>query len=156
MIFVSQRVTFAGCTRFFENSAHSSVESSNTMKSDKLLTANSYLLLPIIAVVLIVSTIVGTLCFLHYLRVRKEEMNVYVNPQHDDFMNTACLKTADFGIVDNKDSEKRIHYDHFACDDIILLYTKNSTSFMALMKDFRETLGKICSCYVGSVCIANR
>ncbi|XP_019887928.1 uncharacterized protein LOC105281599 isoform X2 [Ooceraea biroi] len=133
------------CARAFENATR--VENTNTISSDRLLSANSYLLLPIIAVVLLVSTIVGTLCFLHYLRIRKEEMNLYVNPQHDDFMNPACLKPADF-IVGNNGSEKRIYHDNFTCDDIILLYTKTSTSFAALMKDFRETLAKICSCYV--------
>jgi len=133
----------------FENSAH--IESTNIIKSDKLLNTSSYLLLPIIAVVLIVSTIVGTLCFLHYLRIRKEEINLYVNPRHDDFMNPVCLKPADFSMIDHNDSEKRIHQDNFTCDDIVLLYTKNSASFMSLMKDFREMLAKICSCYVGLV-----
>jgi len=141
---------FVGCVKTFENSAH--IENTNIIRSDKLLNTSSYLLLPIIAVVLIVSTIVGTLCFLHYLRIRKEEINLYVNPQHDDFMNPVCLKPVDFSMIDHNDSEKRIHHDNFTCDDIVLLYTKNSASFMSLMKDFREMLAKICSCYVGFAC----
>lgn len=136
---------FAGCLKTSDNSLH--IESANEIKSDKLQNTSSYLLLPIIAIVLIVSAIIGILCFLHYLRIRKEEVNLYVNPQTDDFLNSACLKS-DFGIVENNDTEKEIEHDHFKCDDIVLLYTKSSTSFMALMKDFRETLAKICSCSV--------
>lgn len=109
-------------------------------QSDTLLSANSYLLLPIIAIVLIVSAVIGILCFRHYLRIRKEEINLYVNPQHDD---SNCLKSTDSGIIEN--SEKEIGNP---CDNIVLLYTNSSTSFMALMKDFRKTLAKMCSCSV--------
>lgn len=132
------------CVRTFETSQH--VES--IKESDEPLDTSSYLLLPIIAIVLIVSTIVGTLCFMHYLRIRNEEVNLYVNPQQDDFTNPACFKSTDFGIIDNNDSEKGINHDNLMCDDIILLYTKSSSSFMALMKDFREILAKMCSCSV--------
>jgi hypothetical protein len=125
-----------------DNSLH--IESVNEKKS---LNTSSYLLLPIIAIVLIVSAIVGALYLLHYLRIRKEEVNLYVNPQPDDFLNSTCLKS-DFGIVENNDIDKEINHDNFKCDDIVLLYTKSSTSFMTLMKDFRETLVKICFCSV--------
>lgn len=120
---------------------------SEMIKSDKLLTANLHLLLPIIIIVLIVSGIIGTLCFWH-LCIRKKKVTLYVNPQHDDFLNSACFESTDLSIVDNNDSEKEIDHDNLSSDDIVLLYTKNSISFMALMKDFRETLAKMCSCSV--------
>ncbi|KMQ89967.1 neural ectodermal development factor imp-l2, partial [Lasius niger] len=78
--------------------------------------------------------------------VKSKEVTLYVNPQHDDFLNSACFESTDLSIVDNNDSEKEIDHDNLSCDDIVLLYTKNSMSFMALMKDFRETLAKMCSC----------
>ncbi|XP_067207144.1 uncharacterized protein [Linepithema humile] len=133
------------CQKTSDNSLH--IDNAIEIKSDKLLNTSSYLLLPIIAIVFIVSAIIGTLCFLHYLRIRKEEVTLYVNPRPDDFLNSACLKS-DFGIIENNDTEKEIDHDNSKCDDIVLLYTKNSTSFMALMKDFRETLAKICSCSI--------
>ncbi|XP_020292312.1 uncharacterized protein LOC109858966 isoform X2 [Pseudomyrmex gracilis] len=126
------------CVNSFENAPH--------IDNTKVIASSSYLLLPIIAVLLIVSTIAGAVCFLRYVRIRKEEVNLYVNPQHDDFLNPTCLKSTNFDIVDG--SEKGVDHDNTACDDIILLYTKSSTSFMTLMKDFRETLAKICSCSV--------
>ncbi|XP_070152617.1 uncharacterized protein [Polyergus mexicanus] len=122
-------------------------KSGEMIKSDKLLTANLHLLLPIIVIVLIVSGIIGTLCFWH-LCIRKKKITLYVNPQHDDFLNSACFRSTDLSIVDNNDNEKEIDHDNFSSDDIVLLYTKNSISFMALMKDFRETLAKMCSCSV--------
>lgn len=133
------------CLKTSDNSLH--IENAIDIKSNELPNTSSYLLLPIIAIVLIVSAIVGALCLLHYLRIRKEEVNLYVNPQSDNFLNSACFKS-DYGIVENNDAEKEINHDNFKCDDIVLLYTKSSTSFVALMKDFRETLAKICSCSV--------
>lgn len=109
-----------------------------------LFSARSYLLLPIIAVVLIVSAIIGILCFRRYLRIRKEEIkHLYENPRQDD---SNCLKATNFDIIDN--SEKEIDHDNPSCNNIVLLYTNSSTSFMALMKDFRKTLAKMCSCTV--------
>lgn len=131
-----------GCVKSFENTPSVVNVQSRMMSSDKLLSTSSYLLLPIIAIVLIVSAIIGILCFWHYLRIRKEEVSLYVNSQHDD---SDCLKSIDFGI---SDSEKGISHDNLSCDDVILLYTNNSTSFMALMKDFRQTLAEMCSCSV--------
>jgi len=117
---------------------------SRQMKSDMLLSTSWYLLLPIIAIVLIVSAVIGILCFWHYSCIRREEINLYINPQHDD---SDCPKSIDFDIVDNV-IEKTIDYSNSSCDDIVLLYTNHSTSFMTLMKDFRETLTKMCSCSV--------
>lgn len=135
------QIIFTDCVpKTSENSLH--VGNTSTI-NDKWLSAN-VLILPIIAIVLIVSAVIGILCFWHYLRIRKEEVNLYVNPQHDD---SDCLKSTDFGIIDNV-SEKRIDHDNPSCDDIVLLYTNSSTSFMILMKDFRETLTKMCSCPV--------
>lgn len=114
-------------------------------KSEKLVGAN--LQLPIIAFVLIGLAIIGTLCF-WYLCTRKKEVTLYFKPHHDDFLNSACLESTDLSIVDNNDSEKEIDHDSLSHDDIVLLYTKNSISFMALMKDFREILAKMCSCSV--------
>ncbi|CAL1676004.1 unnamed protein product [Lasius platythorax] len=122
-------------------------DSIEMIKSDKLPSANLYLLLRIFATILIVLAIVVILCFWH-LCIRKKEVTLYVNPQHDDFLNSACFESTDLSIVDNNDSEKEIDHDNLSCDDIVLLYTKNSMSFMALMKDFRETLAKMCSCSV--------
>ncbi|KAL6440365.1 hypothetical protein ACFW04_003126 [Cataglyphis niger] len=122
-------------------------ESRETIKSNKLLGANLHLLLPIIVIVLIVLVIIGTLCFWH-LCIRKKKVTLYVNPQHDDFLNSGCFESTDLSIVDNNDSEKEIDHNNLSCDDIVLLYTKNSISFMALMKDFRKTLAKMCSCFV--------
>lgn len=134
-----------GCLRTTDNSLH--IEIANEIKSDKIVITSPHLLLPIIAIVLIISAIVGALCLLHYLRIRKEEVNLYVNPQPDDILNSVCLKS-DFGIIENIDTEKEIDHDNLKCDDIVLVYTKSSTSFVALMKDFRETLAKMCSCSV--------
>ncbi|XP_018352560.1 PREDICTED: uncharacterized protein LOC108754623 [Trachymyrmex septentrionalis] len=117
---------------------------SRQMKSDMMLSASWYLLLPIIAIVLIVSAVIGILCFWHYSCIRREEINLYINPQHDD---SDCPKSIDFDIIDNV-IEKTIDHSNSSCDDIVLLYTNHSTSFMTLMKDFRETLTKMCSCYV--------
>lgn len=133
---------FAGCTN---TSLHN--DSIEMIKSDKLPSANLYLLLRIFATILIVLAIVVILCFWH-LCIRKKEVTLYINPQHDDFLNSACFESTDLSIVDNNDSEKEIDHDNLSCDDIVLLYTKNSMSFMALMKDFRETLAKMCSCSV--------
>lgn len=135
------QIMFVGCVNA------SLYHESEMIKSDKLLTANLHLLLPIIIIVLIVSGIIGTLCFWH-LCIRKKKVTLYVNPQHDDFLNSACFESTDLSIVDNNDSEKEIDHDNLSSDDIVLLYTKNSISFMALMKDFRETLAKMCSCSV--------
>ncbi|XP_011701290.1 PREDICTED: uncharacterized protein LOC105457985 [Wasmannia auropunctata] len=128
------------CVKSYDHWLHVATVS-REMKSDKVLSASSYLLLPIITIVLIVSAI-GILYFRYYLCNRKEEVNLYVNPQHDD---SDCPKSIDFGIIDNV-SEKEI--GNPSCDDIVLLYTNNSSSFMTLMKDFRETLAKMCSCSV--------
>lgn len=92
--------------------------------------------------------IAGALYFIHYLRLRNEGVNLYVNPQQDDFTNSTCLKSTDFDIVETNDSKKDIDRDNLAYDDIVLLYTKSSVSFMAMMKDFREMLTKMCSCTV--------
>ncbi|XP_014480368.1 PREDICTED: uncharacterized protein LOC106747399 [Dinoponera quadriceps] len=132
------------CTRTFEDSQH--VET--VTKSTKTQHTSSYLLLPIIAIVLVVLVIVVTLYFMHYLRIRNEGVNLYVNPQQDDFTNPSCLKSVDFDIVENNDNEKVIDRDNLTYDDIVLLYTKSSVSFMAMMKDFREMLTKMCSCTV--------
>lgn len=113
--------------------------------ADKSQDANLYLLFPIIITILIILTIIGISFFWH-LCIRKKEITLYVNPQNDDFLNSACFESTDLNIIDN--NEKEIDHDNLSCDDIVLLYTKNSTSFMALMKDFRETLAKICSCSV--------
>lgn len=118
-------------------------KNSEIIKSDKL---GANLLLPIIAIVLILSAIIGTLGF-WYLCIRKKEA-AYINPQHDDFLNSACFESTDLSIIDNNDSEKEIDHDNLSCDDIVLLYTKNSMSFMGLMKNFREILAKMCSCSV--------
>lgn len=135
------QIIFTDCIpKTSENSLH--IENTSTI-NNKLLNAN-VLILPIIAIVLIVSAVIGILCFRHYLRIRKEEVNLYVNPQHDDF---DCPKSTDFDIIDNV-SEKGIGHDNPSCDDIVLLYNNSSPSFMALMKDFRETLTKMCSCPV--------
>lgn len=118
---------------------------SRMMKSeDKLLSGSSYLLLPIITIVLIVSAVIGILCFWYYLRIRKKEVSLYVNSQHDD---SDCLKSTDFGVIDNV-SKKGISHDNPSCDDIVLLYTNNSISFMTLMKDLRQTLAEMCCCSV--------
>ncbi|KYN00916.1 hypothetical protein ALC62_08142 [Cyphomyrmex costatus] len=117
---------------------------SKQTKSNMMLSATLYLLLPIIAIVLIVSAVIGILCFWHYSCNRKEEINLYVNPQHD---GSDCPKSIDFDIIDNV-IEKTVDHGNSSCDDIVLLYTNHSTSFMTLMKDFRETLTKMCSCSV--------
>jgi len=130
---------FVGCVKISDHDE----SISRKVKPDKMLSASSYLLLPIIAIVFIISAVIGILCFWHYSRIRKEEVNLYVNPQHDD---SDCPKSTDFDIVDNI-SEKGINHGN-PCNDIVLLYTNNSTSFMTLMKDFRETLAKMCSCSV--------
>ena len=132
---------FLGCTKFYELQ---DVIVSRQMKSDVMPSASWYLLLPIIAIVLIVSAVIGILCFWHYSCIRREEINLYINPQHDD---SDCPKSIDFDIIDNV-IEKTIDHGNSSCDDIVLLYTNHSTSFMTLMKDFRETLTKICSCSV--------
>ncbi|XP_036140968.1 uncharacterized protein LOC105829230 isoform X2 [Monomorium pharaonis] len=132
-----------GCVKSFENWPSVVNVQSRMMKSDKLLSTSSYLLLPIIAIILIVSAVVGILCFWYYWRIRNEEVSLYTNSQHDD---SDCLKSIDFGIDEIK--KKGISHDNYSCDDIVLLYTNNSTSFMALMKDFRQTLAKMCSCSV--------
>ncbi|EGI59497.1 PREDICTED: uncharacterized protein LOC105151892 isoform X1 [Acromyrmex echinatior] len=129
------------CTKFYELQ---DVIVSRQMKSDVMPSASWYLLLPIIAIVLIVSAVIGILCFWHYSCIRREEINLYINPQHDD---SDCPKSIDFDIIDNV-IEKTIDHGNSSCDDIVLLYTNHSTSFMTLMKDFRETLTKICSCSV--------
>lgn len=85
---------------------------------------------------------------MHYLRIRNERVNMYVNPQQDDFMNPTCLKSIDFDIVENNDSGKSIDRDNLTYDDIVLLYTKSSMSFMTMMKDFRDMLIKMSSCTV--------
>ncbi|XP_077280262.1 uncharacterized protein LOC143907378 [Temnothorax americanus] len=113
------------------------------IQSDTLLSASSYLLLPIIAIVLIIMAVIGILCFRRYLRIRREEINSYVNSQRDD---SNCLKSNDLGIID--DSEKEIDRDNSSRDNIVLLYTNSSPFFMALMKNFRKTLAKMCSCPV--------
>lgn len=82
------------------------------------------------------------------MRLRNGGVNLYVNPQQDDFTNPTCLKSTDFDIVETNDSRKNIDHDNLAYDDIVLLYTKSSVSFMELMKDFREMLTKMCSCTV--------
>jgi len=133
------QIIFVECDQAFE---HWQQHVQLLMHSDTLL-STSYLLLLIIAIVLIVSAVIGILCFRRYLRIRREEINLYVNPQHDD---SSFLKSTDSGIIDN--SEKEIGHDNLSCDNIVLLYTNSSTSFMALMKDFRETLAKMCSCSV--------
>ncbi|XP_018369333.1 PREDICTED: uncharacterized protein LOC108765235 [Trachymyrmex cornetzi] len=117
---------------------------SRQIKSDMMLSASWYLLLPIIAIVLIISAVIGILCFWHYSCIRREEINLYINPQHDD---SDYPKSIDFDIIDNV-IEKTIDHGNSSCDDIVLLYTNHSTSFMTLMKDFRETLTKMCSCSV--------
>lgn len=112
-----------------------------TVESNKLLSTN--VLLPIIASILIV-LVIGILGF-WYLCIRKKKIILYTNPEHDEFLNSACFESTDLSVVDN-DSEKEI--DNLSSDDIVLLYTRNSMSFMTLMKDFRETLAKMCSCSV--------
>lgn len=84
---------------------------------------------------------------MHCLRIRNENVNIYVNP-HQDAMNDSHSQLSNFNIVDSNDSEKIIDQDKIMCNDIVLLYTKGSTPFMALMEDFREILSKICSCSV--------
>lgn len=144
-IIIVLQIIFVDCERTFEHWQHvETVQPLGTLiQSDTLLSTSSYLLLPIIAIVLIVSAVIGLLCFRRYLRIRKEEINLYVNPQHDD---SSFLKSIDSGVTDN--IEKEICHDNPSCDNIILLYTNSSTSFMALMKDFRKTLAKMCSCSV--------
>lgn len=131
---------FSDCMNVSERNKNSEMLISNKSQS-----TNLSLLLPIIATVLIILAVIGILCFWH-LCIRKKEITLYVNPQHDDFLNSACFESTDLNIVDN--NEKEIDHDNLSCNDIVLLYTKNSTSFMALMKDFRETLAKMCSCSV--------
>lgn len=80
--------------------------------------------------------------------IRNEGVNLYVNPQQDDFTNPTCHKSIDFDIVESNDSEKGIDCDNLTYDDIVLLYTKSSVSFMTMMKEFREMLTKMCSCTV--------
>lgn len=139
---IALRIIFVDCEQTFEHWRHfENVKPRIVAQSDTLLNTNSYLLLPIIAIVLIVSAVIGILCFRHYLRIRKEEINLYVNPQHDD---SNCLKSTDSGVIDNNEKE----IGNPSCDNIVLLYTNSSTSFMALMKDFRKTLAKMCSCSV--------
>lgn len=147
----SRILSFAGCARTYESSLH--VERVNATKSDKLLSTNTYLLSIIITAVLLVSLIIGMLCFWKYLRIHNEGINVYVDPQQDD---SACLKSVNFdNVVDNGASEKRTDRNNLAYDDIVLLYTESSTSFMALMKNFRETLSKTCSCFVSLYTLLN-
>ncbi|XP_011642286.1 uncharacterized protein LOC105430427 isoform X1 [Pogonomyrmex barbatus] len=111
----------------------------NALQSDKSTTL--YLPFLIIAVILIISTIIGTLGVCYYLRIRKEEVNLYINSQQDDI---DCLKSIDL-VTENVNKES----DNIPlCDDIVLLYTNGSTSFMELMKHFRETLAKMCFCSV--------
>ncbi|XP_011862804.1 PREDICTED: uncharacterized protein LOC105559258 [Vollenhovia emeryi] len=129
------------CEQTFESWRH--VETVKPeVHPDTLLSASSYLLLPVIATVLLVSAVIGILCFRRHLRIRKEEINLYVNPQHDD---SNCLKPTDIIEYDN---EKEIGHGNPPCNNIVLLYTNSSTSFMALMKYFRKTLVKLCSCPV--------
>lgn len=139
---VLEIIMFAGCTNV---SLHN--DRIETVESNKLLSTNVFL--PIIASILIV-LVIGILGF-WYLYIRKKKITLYAcNPRHDNFLNSACFESTDLSVVDNNDSEKESDYDNLSSDDIVLLYTKNSMSFMALMKDFRETLAKMCSCSVSS------
>lgn len=127
---------------------HLHVERVNEIKSDESLSKTKYLLLAIISLVLFVLAIVGMSYSLNYLRIcQKGRINVYVNPQQDFTASSTSFKSFDFNITDNK--EKKIN--HLAYNDIVLLYTKGSTSFMTLMKDFRETLSKMCPCFVSLI-----
>ncbi|EFN84234.1 hypothetical protein EAI_10022 [Harpegnathos saltator] len=133
------------CTKVVETSQH--IE--NITMSSKLLPATSpYILFPIIVIILVVLAIVGTLYFMHHFRIRNECVNLYVNPQQDDFTNPTCLKSTDFNIVETNNSNKDIDRDKLTYNDIVLVYTKGSASFIAMMKDFREMLTKMCSCTV--------
>ncbi|KAL0118248.1 hypothetical protein PUN28_009121 [Cardiocondyla obscurior] len=127
---------FMQCEPTYEHWRHVEIIQPRTLDdSDTLLSASSYLLLPIIAIILIVSAVTGVLCYRRYLHIRQEEINYYVTPSDD----SNCYKS-----INN--TEKEIC--HPPCDDIVLLYTNSSTSFMGLMKDFRKALAKMCSCSV--------
>ncbi|XP_076636789.1 uncharacterized protein LOC143349426 isoform X2 [Colletes latitarsis] len=117
--------------------------------SEPYVNTNSYLYWSIGIITLIMFAVLGILYILYTVHTCIQEKRFCVNVGKSNIIKINQKKSNKFNICALKNiKQASCESIHALNTDIVLLYPKSSESFMALMKDFREMLQRVCHCCV--------
>ncbi|XP_043263348.1 uncharacterized protein LOC122403712 [Colletes gigas] len=117
--------------------------------SEPYVTTNSYLYWSIGIITLIMFAVLGILYLLYTVHTCIQEKRFCVNVGKSNIIKINQKQSNRFNICALKNiKQTSCESIHATNTDIVLLYPKSSESFMALMKDFREMLQRLCHCHV--------